>query len=67
VRINAVALRGVNEDEFDELLSWCGANGHDLCLIETMPMGDIEEDRTEQYLPLSLVRPSFPLWQNVNN
>jgi GTP 3',8-cyclase len=56
VKINAVAMRGVNEDEFDDLLEWCGAHGFDLCLIETMPMGEIEARRTEQYLPLSLVR-----------
>jgi len=55
VKINAVALRDVNEDEFDAMIEWCGANGFDLCLIETMPMGDIG-DRTAQYLPLSLVR-----------
>ncbi len=56
VKINAVALKGVNEFEFDALLAWCGEHGFDLCLIETMPMGDIGGDRTEQYLPLSLVR-----------
>ncbi len=56
VKINAVALRGENEDEIGDLLAWCGAQGHDLCLIETMPMGDIGGDRTEQYLPLSFVR-----------
>ena len=56
VKINTVALRGVNEDEFDTLLEWCGRHGFDLCLIETMPMGDIGGDRTAQYLPLSLVR-----------
>ena len=56
VKINAVALRGVNEDEIDGLLAWCGSQGHDLCLIETMPMGDIGGDRTDQYLPLSVVR-----------
>ena len=56
VKINAVALKGVNEDEIDAMLAWCGAQGHDLCLIETMPMGDIGGDRTDQYLPLSLVR-----------
>jgi cyclic pyranopterin phosphate synthase len=56
VKINAVALRGVNEDEFDGMIEWCGAHGYDLCLIETMPLGDIDEDRTAQYLPLSLVR-----------
>lgn len=56
VKINAVALRGENEDEVGDMLAWCGANGHDLCLIETMPMGDIGGDRTDQYLPLSIVR-----------
>ena len=56
VKINAVALQGVNEDEIGDMLAWCGAHGHDLCLIETMPMGDVGGDRTDQYLPLSLVR-----------
>ncbi len=56
VKINAVALKGENEDEIGDMLAWCGANGHDLCLIETMPMGDIGGDRTDQYLPLSIVR-----------
>ena len=56
VKINAVALKGVNEDEFDALIAWCGAHGFDLCLIETMPMGEITGDRTKQYLPLSIVR-----------
>jgi len=56
IKINAVAMKGVNEDEFDGLLAWCGDHGFDLCLIETMPMGDITGDRTEQYLPLSIVR-----------
>jgi cyclic pyranopterin phosphate synthase len=56
IKINAVAMKGVNEDEFDRMLAWCGEHGFDLCLIETMPMGDISEDRTEQYLPLSIVR-----------
>ncbi len=56
VKINAVAMKGVNEDEFDALLAWCGEHGFDLCLIETMPMGDITGDRTDQYLPLSVVR-----------
>jgi cyclic pyranopterin phosphate synthase len=56
IKINTVALKGVNENEFDALIAWCGEHGFDLCLIETMPMGDIDGDRTEQYLPLSLVR-----------
>jgi cyclic pyranopterin phosphate synthase len=57
VKINTVALKGVNDDEFDDLVAWCGTQGFDLCLIEVMPMGDIGEGmRLEQYLPLSLVR-----------
>jgi cyclic pyranopterin phosphate synthase len=56
IKINTVALRGENEDEIDDLIAWCGAQGFDLCLIETMPMGDIDPDRADQYLPLSLVR-----------
>jgi len=56
IKINAVALKGVNEDELDRLVAWCGAEGFDLTLIETMPMGEITGDRTDQYLPLSLVR-----------
>jgi len=56
VKINAVALKGVNEDEISDMVGWCGSRGYDLCLIETMPLGDIDGDRTDQYLPLSLVR-----------
>ena len=56
VKINAVALKGVNEDELDRMVAWCGAEGFDLTLIETMPLGEIDGDRTDQYLPLSLVR-----------
>ena len=56
LKINMVALKGVNEDEIDRMIAWCGAEGFDLTLIETMPLGDIDGDRTEQYLPLSLVR-----------
>jgi GTP 3',8-cyclase len=57
VRINAVALRGVNDDEFDRLIVWCGEQGFDLVLIEVMPMGEIGPDaRLDQYMPLSMVR-----------
>ena len=56
IKINMVALKGVNEGEFDDMLRWCGDEGYDLTLIETMPMGEIDGDRTDQYLPLSLVR-----------
>lgn len=56
IKINMVALKGVNEHEILPMLEWCHGNGYDLTLIETMPLGEIEEDRTDQYLPLSLVR-----------
>ena len=56
IKINAVAMKGVNEGEFDRMLAWCGEHGFDLCLIETMPLGEIGSDRTDQYLPLSVVR-----------
>ncbi|MGH6915259.1 MAG: GTP 3',8-cyclase MoaA, partial [Geminicoccales bacterium] len=56
VKLNMVALKGVNEDEFDRMIAWCGAEGFDLTFIETMPLGEIDGDRTDQYLPLSLVR-----------
>jgi GTP 3',8-cyclase len=56
IKINTVALRGVNEDEIEALLRWAHGRGFNLTLIETMPMGETGSDRTEQYLPLSLVR-----------
>ncbi len=56
VKINMVALKGVNESEITDMLEWCHGQGADLTLIETMPLGDIDGDRTDQYLPLSLVR-----------
>lgn len=56
IKINAVALKGVNEDEIEDLIRFAHGEGHDLTLIETMPLGDIEGDRTDQYLPLSIVR-----------
>jgi GTP 3',8-cyclase len=56
VKLNAVALKGVNESEIDELVRFAHGRGADLTLIETMPLGDIDGDRTDQYLPLSIVR-----------
>lgn len=56
IKINVVALRGINEDEILDLLRWAHDRGFDMTLIETMPMGDVDGDRTEHYLPLSLVR-----------
>ncbi|RIK85956.1 MAG: GTP 3',8-cyclase MoaA [Hyphomicrobiales bacterium] len=56
VKLNAVALKGFNEDELPHMLRWAHGRGMDLTVIETMPMGEIEADRTDQYLPLSLLR-----------
>ncbi len=57
IKINAVALKGVNDAEIHDLVSWCGDRGYDLTFIEVMPMGDIEGMmRVDQYMPLSMVR-----------
>jgi cyclic pyranopterin phosphate synthase len=57
VKINTVALKGVNDDEFDRLVAWAGDEGFDLTFIEVMPMGDIGGPaRLDQYLPVSLLR-----------
>jgi cyclic pyranopterin phosphate synthase len=56
IKINVVALKGVNEDEIAGLLDWAHGRGMDLTVIEVMPLGEIGEDRLDQYLPLSTVR-----------
>ena len=56
VKINMVALAGLNDDEIEEMLLWCDGEGLDLTLIETMPLGDVEEDRSAHFLPLDAVR-----------
>src|SRR5215475_10558472 len=56
IKINAVALKGVNEDEFEALVRWAHGQGMDLTCIEVMPLGDVGEGRLDQYLPLSIVR-----------
>ena len=56
VKINAVALKGVNEDEIESLMTWSHGLGMDLTLIEVMPLGEIEPGRIDQFLPLSVVR-----------
>ena len=56
VKINMVALAGINEDEIESMLAWCATRRIDLTLIETMPLGEVEEDRTSHYLPLDVVR-----------
>ncbi len=59
VKINMVALRGINEDEILPMLHWCDRQGFDLTLIETMPLGETGEDRTDHYLPLTQVAESI--------
>lgn len=56
VKINAVALKNMNEDEIPSLMEWAHGKDMDLTLIEVMPMGEIGEGRIDQYLPLSLLR-----------
>tara|TARA_R100000655_G_scaffold53632_1_gene91615 strand:- start:460 stop:1437 length:978 start_codon:yes stop_codon:yes gene_type:complete len=56
VRINAVAMRGTNDDEMRDLLAWSGARGLDLALIEAMPLGEVSVDRPAAHLPLDAVR-----------
>jgi cyclic pyranopterin phosphate synthase len=56
VKINTVALKGLNEEEIPFLVEWAHAQGHDLTLIEVMPLGEIEGERTDHYLPLTAVR-----------
>ncbi len=56
VKINMVALAGVNDGEVEAMLAFCAAGGHDLVLIETMPLGEIGVDRVDHYVPLSRVR-----------
>lgn len=56
VKLNAVALRGENEDELPDLIAWAHGRGHELTLIEVMPLGEVDGDRIDQYLPLTAVR-----------
>lgn len=56
VKINMVALKGVNDDDFPAMLAWCAGRGLDLSLIETMPLGDIAGRREDRYLPLGEAR-----------
>nr|WP_321457515.1 GTP 3',8-cyclase MoaA [uncultured Cohaesibacter sp.] len=56
IKLNVVALRGVNEDEYDDMIRFCHERGMDLTFIETMPLGEIDHDRTDMYLPLTDVK-----------
>ncbi len=59
VKINTVVLKGINDDEIDSLITWCGANDFDLTLIETMPLGDTGVLRSNNYLSLSELKNSL--------
>ena len=56
VKLNTVALKGINEAEIPELVAWAHGQGFDMTLIEVMPLGEVEQDRFDHYLPLSVVR-----------
>ena len=56
IKINCVALKGINDEEFDKIIKWCGDNNFDLTFIETMPMGKVELSRFDHYLPLDFLR-----------
>lgn len=56
IKINMVALKGLNDQEILPMLHWCGDQGFDLSLIETMPLGEIDEDRTNRFYPLTAAR-----------
>jgi len=56
VKLNTVALKGVNQDTLPDLIAWAHDQGHEITLIEVMPLGEVEEDRFDHYLPLSTVR-----------
>jgi GTP 3',8-cyclase len=61
IKINVVALKGVNEHEIPDLVRWAHDRKMDITLIETMPMGEVDADRTDQYLPLSLVKANLAM------
>ena len=56
VKINTVALKGLNEEEIPYLVKWAHANGHDMTLIEVMPLGEVDGERVDHYLPLTAIR-----------
>ncbi|CUS46722.1 MAG: GTP 3',8-cyclase MoaA [Pseudomonadota bacterium] len=55
VKINMVALKGLNDAEIAPMLDWCVEHGFDLSLIETMPLGAIGEDRADRFVPLTRI------------
>jgi cyclic pyranopterin phosphate synthase len=71
VKINMLALKGQNDREIGSMLAWCREEGLDLTLIETMPLGAIDEDRTDRFVPLGAVlndlKAEFPLVRDTHN
>jgi len=67
IKINTVALARDNAEEIPALITWAHAEGHDLCLIETMPLGEIDEDRTDQYLSLKQVRANLSAYWTLTD
>ena len=59
IKINTVALRNFNDYEFDNLIEWCGKHNFDITFIETMPMGEVQQDRNKSFLPLNMLRSSL--------
>lgn len=56
IKLNMVAMKGINDNEFAEMAAWCAARGHDLSIIETMPLGEVEGERSDTYLPVAAAR-----------
>ena len=67
VKINTVALKGVNEGEIPRLIEWAHNKSMDITLIEVMPLGDIDEDRVDQYIPLNAIRDNLEHRFTLNN
>ena len=67
VKINTVALKGVNDREIPSLIEWAHNKNMDITLIEVMPLGDIDEDRVDQYIPLNAIRDNLEQRFTLNN
>ena len=67
VKLNTVALKGLNEEEIPYLIEWAHGQGHDITLIEVMPLGEVEEDRVDHYLPLLAVRDALEQRWTLSN
>jgi GTP 3',8-cyclase len=67
VKINTVALKGVNDREIPSLIEWAHNKSMDITLIEVMPLGDIDEDRVDQYIPLNAIRDNLDQRFTLNN